>query len=65
MKKLNHFSEISELYDTFIIDLWGVIHDGNKLNKGAMEVVQNLSDKKKRVVFFDENISPMIVSVFL
>ena len=51
MKKLNHFSEISELYDTFLIDLWGVIHDGNKLNKGAMEVVQNLSDKKKRVVF--------------
>ena len=51
MKKLNHFSEISELYDTFIIDLWGVIHDGNKLYKGAMEVVQKLSNKKKRVVF--------------
>ncbi len=51
MKKLEHLSEIYRNYDTFIIDLWGVMHNGIQLNKGAMEVVKNLTDKKKRVVF--------------
>ncbi len=51
MKKLEHLSEIYSLYDTFIIDLWGVMHNGIKLNSGALEVVENLFNKKKRVVF--------------
>jgi HAD superfamily hydrolase (TIGR01459 family) len=51
LKKLNHFSEIYDLYNTFIIDLWGVMHDGNKLHNGAIEVVKNLNNKEKRVIF--------------
>ena len=26
--KLNSFAEIYESYDNFIIDLWGVVHNG-------------------------------------
>ena len=51
MKKLEHLSEICNQYDTFIIDLWGVMHNGIKLNKGATEVIENLKEKKKRIVF--------------
>ena len=36
MKKLNHFSEICDLYNTFIIDLWGVMHNGILLNHKAI-----------------------------
>ncbi len=51
MKKLSHLSEIYNSYDTFIIDLWGVMHNGIKLNKGAVEVVEKLNKYKKKIVF--------------
>ena len=51
MKKLEHLSEIFNLYDTYIIDLWGVMHNGIKLNSGAIEAIENLFNKKKRIVF--------------
>ena len=51
MKKLNHLAEIYQKYDTYIIDLWGVIHNGVKLNPKAMEAVKNLIKDKKKVVF--------------
>ena len=51
MKKLEHLSEIYNLYDTYIIDLWGVMHNGIKLNEGALNVIENLSLKNKRIVF--------------
>jgi HAD superfamily hydrolase (TIGR01459 family) len=51
LKKLDHLSEIYNLYDTFIIDLWGVMHNGIKLNQGAIEVIENLEINKKRIVF--------------
>ena len=51
MKKLNHLSEIYENYDTYIIDLWGVIHNGVILHRKAIEAVENLIQKKKKVIF--------------
>ena len=51
MKKLDHLSEIYSSYDTFIIDLWGVMHNGISLNTGAIETVDNLLNKSKKIVF--------------
>ena len=51
MKELNHLSDIYEKYDTFIIDLWGVMHNGVMLNPKAMEAVKQLINKSKKVVF--------------
>ena len=51
MKKLNHLEEIYNSYDTFIIDLWGVVHNGVKLNLKAIEAIENLIKNKKKVVF--------------
>ena len=51
MKKLDHLAEIYNSYDTFIIDLWGVMHDGIKLNSKAIEAVDKLIKNKKKVVF--------------
>ena len=47
MKKLDHLSEIYNLYDTFIIDLWGVMHNGIRLNPKAIEAIEELNKKKK------------------
>ena len=51
IKKLEHLSEIFQEYDAFIIDLWGVMHNGVYLNKSAMNAVSELTSKGKRVVF--------------
>ncbi len=51
MKELNHLSEVFNAYDTFIIDLWGVMHNGVKLNKKAIEAVDQLKKNSKKIVF--------------
>ncbi len=51
MKELNHLSEVFDAYDTFVIDLWGVIHNGIKLNKKAIEAVDQLKRNSKKIVF--------------
>jgi len=51
LKKLNHLAEIYKNYDTYVIDLWGVIHNGVELNHKAIEAVKNLVQEKKKVVF--------------
>ena len=42
MKKLEHLSEISDQYDTYIIDLWGVMHNGIQLNVPAIKAVERV-----------------------
>ncbi len=51
MKKLKHLSEIYDFYDAFIIDLWGVMHNGINLYPNAMEVVENLTKNNKKITF--------------
>tara|TARA_Y100000996_G_scaffold365413_1_gene310157 strand:+ start:372 stop:1178 length:807 start_codon:yes stop_codon:yes gene_type:complete len=51
LKKLDHIAEIAPTYDTYVIDLWGVMHNGIKLNNKAIEVVDKLFKKEKKLVF--------------
>jgi len=66
VKKLNHLAEIYNSYDTFIIDLWGVIHNGIKLNLKAIEAIENLIKNKKKIIFLTNAPRPSsIVKQFL
>ena len=51
MKELKHLADIFKNYDTFIIDLWGVMHNGVTLNPNAIEVVDRLNKNSKKIVF--------------
>jgi HAD superfamily hydrolase (TIGR01459 family) len=51
LKELNHLSEIYENYDTFVIDLWGVVHNGMELNPKAIEAIDHLKKRSKKIVF--------------
>ena len=51
MRKLEHLSENYSSYDTFITDLWGVIHNGILLNSKAIEAIDELSKNSKKIVF--------------
>ena len=51
MKELNHLSDIYKKYDTFVIDLWGVMHNGVMLNSKAIEAIEQLKKNSKKIVF--------------
>lgn len=44
-------SEYLENYDAFIIDLWGVMHDGVTLYAGAKQVIERMAEEEKEIIF--------------
>tara|TARA_B100001564_G_scaffold282813_1_gene245402 strand:+ start:73 stop:879 length:807 start_codon:yes stop_codon:yes gene_type:complete len=51
LRELDHLSDIFENYDTFVIDLWGVVHNGVMLNPKAIEAIEQLKKNSKKIVF--------------
>ena len=49
-KIIKGLGEVQSKYDTFFIDLWGVIHNGLELYPEAIEVLENINKLKKRFV---------------
>ena len=49
-KLINGLSKIQSKYDTFLIDLWGVVHNGVHLYPKAIDVLKNLNELNKRFV---------------
>jgi len=44
------FQDISNLYNVYFIDLWGVIHNGVNLFDNAINVLKKLKEKEKKIV---------------
>jgi len=44
------FSPLASRYDAFILDIWGVIHDGQKLYPDAAECLKKLREAGKKIV---------------
>jgi len=59
LKKLDHLKNIFNNYDHFIIDLWGVVHNGVKLNEGAMKTIEELYNNDKNYVFLSNAPRPV------
>jgi HAD superfamily hydrolase (TIGR01459 family) len=51
MQHLSGLSVVAARYDAYILDLWGVIHDGSHLYPGVRETLVKLREAGKRVVF--------------
>ncbi|MDA8252279.1 MAG: TIGR01459 family HAD-type hydrolase [Rhodospirillales bacterium] len=50
MQHLEHFAPLAARYGGFIVDLWGVVHDGVAPYPGAVECLRRLRDAGRRVV---------------
>ncbi len=48
-------SDISDSYSGFIIDQWGVIHNGEKLYDGVLECLKELNSRKKFVIILSNS----------
>jgi HAD superfamily hydrolase (TIGR01459 family) len=51
MQKHTTLSTLSENYDAFLVDLWGVIHDGENPYPGVHEALAQLKAHNKKVIF--------------
>jgi len=51
MKFINGLDEIIDNYQYFILDIWGVIHDGSSLYPNAIKSLEFLKKKEKKVCF--------------
>jgi HAD superfamily hydrolase (TIGR01459 family) len=50
MQHLSGFAPLAERYDGFVLDLWGVIHDGINAFPHAVETLRHLRDAGKRTL---------------
>src|ERR1700734_2122692 len=50
MQHLNNFAPLAERYDGFVLDLWGVIHDGVTPYPGAIDCLRRLRAAGKPAV---------------
>jgi HAD superfamily hydrolase (TIGR01459 family) len=48
---LDGIAPIADRYDGFVLDLWGVVHDGQRPYPGVPEALAELKGRGKRVVF--------------
>ena len=48
---MSGFAAIAENYDGFIVDLWGVVHNGVRPYPGVIDCLNQLRGRNKRVVF--------------
>ncbi len=51
----NGISDISDSYSGFIIDQWGVLHDGHKPYEGVIECLKELKNRKKYVIILSNS----------
>ncbi len=59
MKKLDHLKNIFNNYNNFVIDLWGVVHNGIKPYEGAIQTIEELHKNKKNYCFLSNAPRPV------
>ncbi len=51
MQFRNNIGEFADLYEYFIFDVWGVVHDGTSAYYGVVEAINLLRQKNKKICF--------------
>ncbi len=65
-KNLKAFRDISDKYDVFFVDLWGVIHNGVECHKDAISTLEHLKKKNKIIILISNAPRPSeTVKLFL
>lgn len=59
---IHGLSDISRHYDGFVLDQWGVLHDGNHAYPGVYEVLTNLRKAGKQVVILTNSSKSVAVN---
>lgn len=54
-KLVSGLSEIVDEFDLFLIDQWGVLHDGENAHDGAVEALERLKETGKKVIILSNS----------
>ena len=49
-RAINGLREVAAAYDVYLVDQWGVLHDGHTAHDSAIEVMQRLKDDGKKLI---------------
>ena len=60
--QVKSFIEISDKYDFFIFDLWGVVHNGVRLYQPTIRFIEHLRSLGKHIMFLSNSPRPSHVS---
>jgi len=60
-QKIKGIREISERFDAYFIDLWGVIHNGVQCYPLALKVLEKLKEQNKKIVLISNAPRPSVV----
>lgn len=52
---VKNFQDIINSYDSFLLDIWGVVHDGHKPYNGTVQAINDLLGMKGKEVLFLSN----------
>lgn len=55
MKEVDGLSQIASDHETFLLDMWGVMHDGSKPYDGALDAVKLLKGHGKRLIILSNS----------
>jgi HAD superfamily hydrolase (TIGR01459 family) len=58
IREVSAINNILNLYDAFIIDIWGVIYDGTLPYEGTAECVNKMLEQNKAVIFLSNTPRP-------
>ncbi len=61
---INNLSKISNNYDIFILDQWGVMHDGHYGYDHAIDAVNNLIKKNKKLIIISNSSKRKMSSIY-
>jgi HAD superfamily hydrolase (TIGR01459 family) len=65
-QKLKGIREISDKFDVYFVDLWGVMHNGVQCYPSAIEVLEKLKEQNKKIVLISNAPRPSaVVKIFL
>jgi len=65
-QELKALRDISNKYDVFFVDLWGVIHNGVECHKDAISTLEHLKKKNKIIILISNAPRPSVtVKLFL
>lgn len=54
-KYIDGIQSISSSYEIFLLDMWGVMHNGSKPYEGVIETVQKLKEEGKRMIILSNS----------
>ena len=54
-KAIAGFGGITDAYDTYLVDQWGVLHDGHTAHAAAVDVMHRLKDAGKKLIILSNS----------